>query len=356
MGIRQILNSVFPGKFPIFLLLGACYPRDMTLVVTHISALEIWRAASSLPAFPSACVWPLVSSRAVASAASVKPTAEEIAAFEGNHDGLSFPVHLSVVTVFDRYRNKRTSYHVSLHMAELPRGSFVRMEDGVFLGAPALVFVQLAERLSLARAIELGFELCGTYRLDSRQMCGFSPGAPLLSACALRRRVQSLKGVRGSEKALRALAYVRDNSASPMESRLAMLLCLPRRLGGYGLPQPQMNYRIDVGARSHKAASKDYYVCDLFWPDAKIAVEYDSDLFHTGSERIANDASRRNALLAQGVTVVTLTKRQVLNKQELDRAASLLAKALGKRQRAGRRDWTNQQLSLRAELLDFRAR
>lgn len=326
----------------------------MTLVVTHISSLEIWRTASSQPVFPGLCDWPIASSCAVASAASIKPTAEEIAVFERSCGLLSLPVHLSAPTVFDRYRNKKVSCHVNLHMAELPKGSFVRMGDGVFLGTPALTFVQLAERAPFARLVELGFELCGTYRLDYRQTQGFSFGEPLLSVGVLRRRVRSLKGARGSDKALRALAYVRDRSASPMETKLAMLLCLPRRLGGYGLPQPQMNYRIDIGERSRKAAAKGYYVCDLFWPEARVAVEYDSDLFHTGSEHIANDAGRRNALLAQGVTVVTLTRRQVLNKRELDRAAALLAKALGKRQRAGQCDWTSQQLRLRAELLDFR--
>lgn len=328
----------------------------MALVVTHMSSLELWRAMSNLRMLGSARELPLASSSAVGSAGSVKPTAAEIETLMGSCGFLSSPIHLSVAFASKRFRGKRVVCHVSPHMSELPRGSFARMGKDAFLAAPSLAFVQAAEQLSFSRLIELSFELCGAYRLDPQRPGGFSSANPLTSIEALRRRTQCLQGERGANEAIRALSYALDGSASPMETKLAMLLCLPKCLGGYGLPWPQMNHRIDMSGRSRKAASKDYYACDLFWPDCQIAVEYDSDAFHTGSERIASDASRRNALLARGVTVITITKRQVLDKKELDRTAASLAKALGKRQRAGRQDWTSRQLQLRSELLDFRVR
>lgn len=328
----------------------------MTLVVTHMSSLEIWRAESGLRAFGGSRELPLASSSAVDAASRVKPTAAEIEALRRSYGFLSAPVHLVVPSASSRFRGKQVVCHVNPHMAEFPRGSFARMGKSSFLAVPSLAFVQLAEQLSFPQLIEVAFELCGAYRLDSQQPSGFLPAKPLASVEALRRRAHCLRGTRGANEALRALAYALDGSASPMETKLAMLLSLPKCLGGYGLPQPKMNCRIDVGGQSRKAAAKDYYVCDLFWPGRQIAVEYDSDAFHTGSERIASDAGRRNALLARGVTVVTITKRQVLDKRELDRAAASLAKALGRRQRAGRQDWTSKQLQLRASLLSFRTR
>lgn len=240
-------------------------------------------------------------------------------------------------------------------MLELPRKSFIQLEDHVLLSAPALVFVQLSETLPLAHLIELGFEICGTYRLVPQLTQGFLPCMPLSSVDKMKAHIRDLQGLRGKKRALQALSYVLEGSASPMESKLAVLLCLPRRLGGYGLPQPRMNYRIDIGRRLRKTASKKYYVCDLYWTESRVAVEYDSDLFHTASEHIASDASKRNALAAQGITVITVTKRQILNKQELDRVAAALAKALGMRQRNRCSNWANSQMKLRTELLDFRA-
>lgn len=326
----------------------------MTLVVTHMSSLEIWRAESGSCAFGGSREFPFASSGAVAAAGRVKPTVAEIEALLSSHGFLSLPVHLSVSSASSRFRGKRVVCHVNPRMAEFPRGSFARMGKSTFLAVPSLTFIQLAEQLPFPQLIEVAFELCGTYRLDPRRSGGFLSGKSLASVETLRRRAQCLQGTRGANEALRALAYALDGSASPMETKLAMLLSLPKCLGGYGLPRPKMNYRIDIGGQSRKAASKGYYVCDLFWPGRQIAVEYDSDAFHTGSERIASDASRRNALLAQGVTVVTITKRQVFDKRELDRAAASLAKALGKRQRAGRQDWTSKQLQLRTSLLNFR--
>lgn len=51
----------------------------------------------------------------------------------------------------------------------------------------------------------------------------------------------------------------------------------------------------------------------MFWPEANVAIEYDSDLEHTGSARIAEDAQRRNDLTALGITTITATREQVMD-------------------------------------------
>ena len=69
------------------------------------------------------------------------------------------------------------------------------------------------------------------------------------------------------------------------------------------------------------------------------------------AERIANDASRRNALESLGLTVVTATWRHVTNYKEYNRFARILAKHLGTRIRPNCPDYPNRQLALRSELL-----
>ena len=145
-----------------------------------------------------------------------------------------------------------------------------------------------------------------------------------------------------------------DGSASPMETALAMLLSLPGTLGGYGLPSPRLNARIDVSSKNGLNQSKRYYVADLYWPEARFAVEYDSDRWHVGPERIGQDAARRNALLFQGVNVVTVCSQQIMSESKMDDVARIAARALGRSVRPRAREWRKRNRELRRAVLPHR--
>ncbi len=84
----------------------------------------------------------------------------------------------------------------------------------------------------------------------NRHVVRLSGRTPVLSPlpCRLRRRNPSL---RGAAKAAKALRYVADNSASPRETKKAILLGLPMMYGGYGLGIPRMNYEVKANP-AHK--------------------------------------------------------------------------------------------------------
>jgi len=106
---------------------------------------------------------------------------------------------------------------------------------------------------------------------------------------------------------------------------------LPYKLGGYGLPKPEFNKRIDIRKIEKKRPGKAFYKCDLFWPNENLVVEYDSDLHHTGPQSITNDSIKRLDLKALDIEVVNVTYGQVRNDQEFEKAAKTIAKHLGKR-------------------------
>ena len=219
------------------------------------------------------------------------------------------------------------------------------------MSTPEFCFLQMANRLSLARLIMLGYELCGTYVLVDK---GPAPrrDAPLTTVAKLRTFVEGASNARGRKKALRALRYVLDRSASPMESALAMLLCLPYGLGGYGLPEPRLNYRVDVPPSFRAMADRKHCACDQCWPESKLAAEYDSELHHADPERRESDARRRSTLITLGFTVVTVSKGQVMDSGAFNRLAHQLAKRLGKRLRYVDPGFTRAHLELRAELFE----
>lgn len=258
------------------------------------------------------------------------------------------PFHFLALNEKCRLRGTEAICHFS-DLDFRPR-SFLRILPDIYVSSPELCFLQLAQELSIVQLAEIGFEFCGSYALDVHDLRGFHSREPLTSVRKLNRYVSEMPGAKGRKKARRAVRFVANNAASPMETKLAMLLCLPSSLGGFALPFPKLNHPIDIDKRaSYEGMHR--YVCDLYWPRGRIALEYDSDMFHTGPERIANDAERRRHLAAKGLTVISVTKDHVLDANKTEALAKLAATKLGRRIRTKRADATARRLALRKELL-----
>ena len=211
--------------------------------------------------------------------------------------------------------------------------------------------MRASTELDILELVMLGFEFCGTYSLAPGSACGFVQREPLTTVPKLRSFVEKAEGQNGAKQARRALSCIMPNSASPGETGIAMLLSMPHLLGGYKLEGSKLNYRIDLGKRARTMFGKRYFVSDMCWPEHRLAVEYESDLFHTGPERIANDSKRRNALLFMGYDVVTITRKQVSSFPEFDKVAHIIAKHLGKRIRPRTEDFPSKQFALRTVVL-----
>ena len=181
----------------------------------------------------------------------------------------------------------------------LPSEAFVFLGDDMYACSPAFAFTRSAVELDFAELVLLGYEITGSYRLNSNSEQGFFSAPPLVSHSALV-SISSQGNLLGANKAENALRFVSSGSASPMETALATLLSMPKAKGGYGLPSPQLNAAIEVPKGDWRVAYGRQFRCDLLWPTASLCVEYDSDMFHTGSQKIARDARRRNALASLG--------------------------------------------------------
>lgn len=141
--------------------------------------------------------------------------------------------------------------------------SFMRIEDGLYVSTPEMAFCEMASVLSLERLIALGFELCGTYRRASTFGLARYDATPLTSPGALASFIEKSPQFKGVKKARRALPCILAGSASPRESELAMLLCLPYSLGGYGLPHPTMNAEMPL-PKNVAATGRSSLRCDLY--------------------------------------------------------------------------------------------
>lgn len=223
---------------------------------------------------------------------------------------------------------------------------FFQYRKGVFVSTPEALFVQLSRKGGTVDLLKLSFELCGTYAIDERSDVGFRNRPALTSVERLRDFALSI-GLGDKSRTVKALRFARDGSASPMETRLALMLGLPPSKGGYGLGMPQMNHEIRASKQLNKRLSHTVYHCDLFWPESKVALEYDSSAFHANAQALTKDSKRMNDLEAMGITVFTVTNKQVVTPREMDRLSQKLASAMKKRLRPRCKDAEIKKLELR---------
>lgn len=314
----------------------------MDMLIGYESALQYWRTVG--PRFLRGYDARQSATRRARRAAASK---ERPALSEGNRCPAGCTLPLKTL-VGDPGSRTRTPSMISCFWSEIPERSFIDAGEGFLVSTPEFCFLQMANRLPVAQLVLLGYELCGTYTLIGT---GPAPqrNAPLTTVAKLRAFVEGAANARGRKSALRALRYVLDRSASPMESALAMLLSLPYNLGGYGLAQPSLNFHVDVPPRFRKLADRAYCECDLCWPEARLAVEYDSKLHHASPKRQESDARRRSTLISLGFTVITVSRSQVMDSGSFNRLAHQLAKLLGKRLRYVDPGFTRAHLALRDE-------
>lgn len=340
----------------------------MTLFISHTTAAECWRsglfdqalgcALPSSPFHPAGSIQVERVSNLLAidrlnityqeafsfgrgkpsKPAEHKPTTHRIQIIKGRQLALaSDPIHVLLPNKSLTNNIRHTSCHVCER--SLPSGSFVRLDDTILLCSPEFTFLQMASTITFHALVKLGFELCALYTLHPDGCARYGRILPPTTPSAIAVYLQKLEGTPGVAAARKTLRYVVSASGSPMETALAIIFCLPQHQGGFGLPLPFMNYRIEERRSRQAGIGKSYYLCDMYWPKAKLGLEYDSDQEHTGSCRIAEDAQRRNNLTSLGVTSITATREQVMNPEKLNHIARQIAQILGIRMR-NERGWS----------------
>ncbi len=232
-----------------------------------------------------------------------------------------------------------------------------QLDHGLWTVSPELLFVQLSAELALPQAVLLGWELCGRYGkvLPGDRRCrlverGFEDRAALTTVAGITAFLAAHPRLRGVRPAREALTWVRDRARSPMEAAVWMLLCMPPRLGGFGLPPFQVNYRIPLNPRDAALLDRPYLELDLWHPDPPLDVEVDgSDHDRTR----VHDAVRNNELAARHVRQIHLAGPELMNCDRFEDEARTIAQILGVRLRLECADWRARYVRLHAAVMNI---
>ncbi len=100
----------------------------------------------------------------------------------------------------------------------------------------------------------------------------------------------------------RAIEHIEPATESQMESRLRMLIVLKR------LPRPIAQHPI------HDDAGIFLGRVDFFYPEAKLAIEYDGEVHR---ENLAEDNRRQNRLIAAGIRLFRFTAGDIYNRPDV---------------------------------------
>lgn len=299
----------------------------MEAIICDISALAYWRSRSEPLGSPDAPMTAVPSRRGLPPVdAPSRALLDDLSTWGIMGEG---DVHL-LVTSRDRQRRLKDA-HVHLLSVPVPAGSFVRTLGQVYVVSPELLFVMRAAELDLVPLLELGHELCGTYRLSEDGAATYGV-KPLTSVSALASFARKCRGLAGVKRALKAVRWLADDSRSPAETALSIAFRLPYRYGGYSLGSPLLNHEIALDEAAARILGRDRISPDLYWPDARHPCEYDSRTFHSSREQADYDERRRNAYAAMGMSVTVLRPRHFLDLALLDAMAASIRRNARRRQ------------------------
>lgn len=269
------------------------------------------------------------------------------------------PLRLVVPSPRMRSSTPRIRYHVCTR--PLPPGSMLQAmalsdgRDSILLPSASLLTIDLASALiaptvngdmpyaeAVLRTTRLVMELCGSYAHDpdnprfGESACGLEPYSSLGELETQLTRMPNLAGIGYARKALRLAA---GGSASPMESLVYGLFCLPSNLGGFGLHGAELNYAVIHGSTTFTAHANMHG--DVVWPQEKVAIEYQGRGAHDLSEQtqLKEESRRIQDYQSLGYEVYPVTWEDLASGASFERFALCVASALfrGGRKNALRR-------------------
>lgn len=244
--------------------------------------------------------------------------------------GLGDPLHLLV----SRGRKSDASRSVVAHtlVGDPPKGSLLRYGKSLYVSSPELTLLALGGDVDFIDHLLFAYEFCGCYSVRPDLPDGLLMRHPLTSVAELERFVDSAEGMTGVKSLRHILPYLMCGSGSPRETALALLICLPKRYGGFGLPFPVLNLSLDLGSSASKLWSRGN-AFDLVWNDAKVILEYDGGSAHSTDDQRDRDQRRREAASSAGYSVFVLNKRRLENVADTYAVVEKVAQRLGFRLR-----------------------
>ena len=257
---------------------------------------------------------------------------------------------ISIVVPSGNARSQRKAVGCSVFGDNRPTGSFAQITEHIYLLTPEAVFYRMHfdRYLDFAQRVHIGMELCGTYAPVGRNIHDLTVAAiqetrsvldmsPIKVASTVEREEitsvwkieQYLDAIAKNNKkhrhnarhvldAYATMKHVSQGAASPAESTIMCLCCLPAEYNGCGFSPAAFNVTIELDDESRRVLNKDSVRVDVCWDC--FGLEADSYEWHAGRDELRKDALRRLVIQDGSFGLISVTYDQVKD----DKAAELL--------------------------------
>ena len=185
--------------------------------------------------------------------------------------------------------------------------SYLELEPNVHIVDIKLCALEAAADLNLSELVEYYFEICGSYALGTSDETQYRERPALTSVEELRAFFSEASGYRGSNKALKALSYVREGCRSPLETAFVMMLTMPKSMGGLAIRAIKTDYPIPVPKRYAALTRRTVFYLDALLENSMTDIEYNG-FYHDEPEQQSIDEERRNTLRNMGYAVITVSR------------------------------------------------
>ena len=320
----------------------------MELIISHMSAADFWRKVYPTHRAPSNPYTTFDINELATTDSAIWELAPEWVT-----PGFLAPENGVLHTLsYAKDINRHTKSHVAhLCAPPLPPGALYALDERRYVCSPEFTFLQLAQSLCFEQLVAYGCEICGLYCFDEAAERGMrARSRQLVTIAQLQRFIDMAANFNGRKLASKAVQYICENSASPMETTCALFLTLPYRYGGYNLPQLLLNFQIDIPRDMQSLCGRKYCVADLIAKNKRFVIEYLGTYDHAGIAPLQSDRGRTLALRELGYEVVELTSMQAWDIDSFETVAKRTAKAVGKRIRSAELGVNPQRIQLRTSL------
>ena len=313
------------------------YPAGMSIFLSYKPSLSLWLAPPETHE-GTPYIWPPKPLRSLPSDFHEKPSRSEIA---HAHELFASPDGKVHIVSGRKESRKRCALASTMVWPGAIAQSFQLLGSGIYISSPEACFAQVAATpkdadlgtvLRAVKLAELSYMLCGTYALCPGFSCQYGR-SPLTSVAKLKKHLLATNVNRGINLAIEVLDRTLPNSASPQETKIAILFSFPRKWGGFNNPPTSLNREITTDRRRGGRLSSKYK-CDLFWEIGRgIGLEYKGVEYHSGSSALQNDLQRERELSNQGIQIINMGKRQTESPLQLLEIGELVGKLTGRRLR-----------------------
>lgn len=236
---------------------------------------------------------------------------------------LPHPVELLVCSPKKRRRMPNTACH--LWKGPLPKNGILSLCEGVYISSPEFTLLQQANQLHQANLCQMLGRHLGTWTPTNDSPDGQDERAPLTSLESLDKFLAGVGQAHGTNNLRLAMAYTCEAAASAPETSFQLALCLPPELHGLNLPQPIMNYEVELSTEAKRLYPHETIRIDLCWRHKKFGIEYQGE---GHGNQLGSDCARWFAAREMGYELWSVAKEQLESAVQMKHIAREVVKRI----------------------------